>query len=75
MTPEEKYKNDVSFKNLVDTIHCLITDARFTPSEVREAAVLACIHYERLNVKRPLFIPSIVNNAFNTLEKWKKKGA
>jgi len=45
-TPEEKFYNDAEYANLVNMIESLLHRAHFTPSEVREAATLACIHYE-----------------------------
>lgn len=45
-TPREKYMNDPTYSRLVDTICAFIHKAQFTPSEVREAAILACIIYE-----------------------------
>jgi hypothetical protein len=34
------------FRKVVDTLEALIHDAHLTPSEIREAAVLAATHYE-----------------------------
>lgn len=48
-TPEEKYNNDVEYHHLVDYLECLIVKAHFTPSELREACILATIHYEMSN--------------------------
>lgn len=45
-TPEEKYKNDVEYHQLVDLLESFIHNAQFTPSEIREAAIFACIKYE-----------------------------
>jgi hypothetical protein len=45
-TPEEKYLHDPMFHTLVDKLEALIHEAQFTPSEMREAAIFACIRYE-----------------------------
>lgn len=44
--PESRYHRDPSFKALVDTLHAMICKATYTPTEVREAALLACIHHD-----------------------------
>ena len=46
-TPEERYITDIQFHNLVDSLECFIEKTQFTPSELREAAILASIHYEQ----------------------------
>ena len=46
MTPKEKYMNDVQYRVLVDTLLAHIEKCLYTPSEMREAAILACILYE-----------------------------
>ena len=45
-TPNEKYRGDSDYRRLVDSIESFIHEARFTPSEIREACMLACIRYE-----------------------------
>lgn len=50
--PEWRYQNDPKFKSYVDMMHALIHRAELTPTEVREAAMLACIHYESYQVRR-----------------------
>ena len=50
-TPKEKYANDPNYRRLVDMLEALIHQAEFTPSEIREACMLACIlheHYRRI---------------------------
>jgi hypothetical protein len=47
MTPEEKYLHDPDYKLFVDAIKGQLHRARYTPSEVREMCMLACIMYER----------------------------
>lgn len=55
-TPKEKYLNDADYHALVTMLEGFIHRAQFTPSELREAAVYACIRYESGRVK-PMFIP------------------
>ena len=50
--PEMRYSHDPAFRQLVDTMHHFIQKAEFTPTEMREAALLACIHYESYQVRR-----------------------
>lgn len=45
-TPHEKYMHDPKYHNLVNALQSYIEAAEFTPSEVREAAMYACIRYE-----------------------------
>ena len=49
--PELRYEQDRNFKNLVDTMHYFIQKADYTPTEIREAALLACIHHDRYTVR------------------------
>jgi hypothetical protein len=42
----DRYLTDAVFHQLVDTLHALISQAEFTPTEIREAAMLAQILYE-----------------------------
>jgi len=49
--PKEKYMNDPEYHHLVNTLEGLIEQARFTPSELREACILASINYEMRHVR------------------------
>ena len=62
-TPRDKYQNDPAYKMLVDTLVSQIVECKYTPSELREAALLASIIYEEMTI-RPLFInfPKEINN-------------
>jgi len=53
--PELRYRRDATFRTLVDTLEVLVHRCQFTPSELREGAVLACIHYEQRQPRRPPF--------------------
>lgn len=46
ISPEQRYLSDPHFKVLVDTMVAYIQEAKFTPSELREAAIFAAIIYE-----------------------------
>jgi hypothetical protein len=50
-TPREKYQNDPHYKRFVDELVHLLELAHYTPSEVREMSLLACIIYEERHVR------------------------
>ena len=50
-SPKEKYLNDPEYHHLVNTLEGLIEQARFTPSELREACILASINYEMRHIR------------------------
>ncbi len=47
----ERYQTDATFRQLVDLLYSSIDNAQFTPSEIREAAMLAHILYEERRIK------------------------
>lgn len=55
--PESRYQRDAAFRGLVDVLQHFIQRAQFTPTEVREAALLACIHYESYTVRSQYLDP------------------
>ena len=61
-TPEEKYNNDPEYCRMVDSLVAYIEGHKFTPSEMREMVMFACIRYEQMQV-RPYgyFISTPVN--------------
>ena len=61
----ERYRNDAAFRNLVDMMRAAIENAEFTPSEIREAAMLAQILYEETNL-RPRFIEVMSGDLMKT---------
>ncbi len=71
-TPQEKYQGDAQYHQLVDMIRNLIGNAQFTPSEVREAATLACIHHEMHTLSRFQSVPFKVNDALKVLDDFRK---
>jgi len=75
-SPKDRYENDAQYKTLCDLIESFLHQARFTPSEVRECAVMACIHYEMKHGLNHYLqsVPLQVNNAFKTLSDYRKDG-
>lgn len=46
MTKEERYKRDPAFARVVDMLYMALKEIPMTPTEIREAAVMASIKYE-----------------------------
>lgn len=74
-TPRERYLRDANYKRLVDMMVSFITQAQFTPSEMREASILASILYEEREARiRPLptSTKSVedLEDAFMILQDW-----
>jgi len=68
-TPEEKYLNDLEYRHLVNTVEALIHEAKFTPSEIREACMLGCIHYEQHRIRK-YFIDEATGQAIDIINKF-----
>lgn len=51
LPPEARYHRDVHFKTLVDMMEKMVHACDFTPTELREAAILAAVHYEQKTVR------------------------
>ena len=51
-----KLMEDNEFKALVDMMTAMIMQARFTPSEMRQAAILASIEYEHMRVRERMLV-------------------
>jgi hypothetical protein len=54
-TIEEKYLNDPEFHSLVDMMYHLIGTKDYSPSELREAAMLASIKFQMVNARKYVF--------------------
>ena len=52
---ENRYRHDGTFNSVVDQLRALLGTCNITPSELREAAILAATMHEAENI-RPLFI-------------------
>jgi hypothetical protein len=50
MSPRERYQNDPLFHALVNALYAEITKGDFTPTEIRQAALLAHIKYNETHV-------------------------
>jgi len=50
-TPDARYRGDPKFRQLVDMMEAHMHSADFTPTEMREAAILAAINYESRRVR------------------------
>ena len=68
-TPKEKYLNDPEYHRLVDILENFIHQARFSPSELREAAILASINYEMKHI-RDMHIDPKAEEAFKILDRF-----
>lgn len=71
-TPREKYMNDPEYNQLVRLLEDFIERARFTSSELREAAVLASINYEMRHVRDQHIHPRVME-AFQVLDEFTSK--
>lgn len=68
-TPRDKYLNDPEYHQLVCMLESFVERAQFTPSELREAAVLACINYEMRHVREQTIDPRAAE-AFRVLDEF-----
>jgi hypothetical protein len=51
MTMRDRYLNDPAFHALVDVLYAHVEQGQFTPTEIREAAMLAQIKYEERHLR------------------------
>jgi hypothetical protein len=69
MTLRERYLQDNQFASLVKIMVAHIQECNFTPSEMREAAILASIMYEERNISRYVIVEQEVEKALRTIRK------
>ena len=63
-----RYQNDPAFNLLVTHIEAMIMNAEFTGSEIRQAAMLACINVESRKMTHYRIIPREAEEALQVLE-------
>ena len=72
--PRLKYYHDPEYHNLVRTMVDYIISARCTPSEMREASILACIIYEEEYISRYVkVVPDEIKESLEKIERWIKE--
>ena len=70
-TPREKYMKDPHYYQLVNMMVNEIKQCNYTPSEMREAALLASIIYEEQKIdSRHLQPNKEIEDALKTLNDW-----
>lgn len=69
-TPRERYLGSAAFKALVDVLEAQIRMANFSPSEIREAAMLACIKHEMETVRYGIVTPKGLEDAIRRYKRW-----
>ena len=72
-TPREKYQNDPTYATLVNILVSYIDTCQFTPSELREASILASIIHEENKSYHTTFIKkddTEVIESLNKIDKW-----
>lgn len=74
-SPQDRYENDPMYAHMVKALTSMIHQAQFTPSELREMVIFACIKYETEFGMRNYMraVPSSVNDAFRELDKYRKQ--
>jgi hypothetical protein len=70
-TPQEKYLNDPAYRQMVDAMEGFIHAAMMSPAEIRECAMLACIHHEMRHPPAPL--PEEVLVHLRALEEFRRR--
>ncbi len=56
--PAEKYRSDLDFRVLVDTFTSLLWGGKYTPTELRQASILATTQVECMRIRPRIFDPN-----------------
>jgi hypothetical protein len=57
-TAYHRYRSDAHFRTLVDTFMDLLWGGKYTPSELREASILAATQVECMRIRPLIFDPN-----------------
>lgn len=65
----ERYENDNAFHAVVDMLRAMLHQYQLSPSEIREAAMLACVMQEERSLK-PIVV-SLSEEEFARMERYR----
>lgn len=69
MSPQDRYNHDAQFRTLVDMMFHHIIECNFTPTEMRQAALMASIKHAYMNAGR-VFVDREAAEHLGALEGW-----
>mgnify|MGYP001576058502 CR=1 FL=1 len=79
MTPDERYRHDPEFTVLVDAIYQQLVRCRFTPTELRDAAMLAAMKYDYSHIRKTWPCSEVTANVGEAYcpmcEAWRETGS
>lgn len=70
MSSTEKYHTDNAFRQLVDLMEAHIHQNNYTPSEMREAAMVASINYESKRIRPMTFVTEDLERALQLIHNY-----
>ena len=63
-----RYNDDVTFRALVDIITNCLWEGKYTPSEIREAAIFAAMRVEAVRIRPLIFDPNNYSIEYGVLK-------